>query len=101
MIAGKLYLMIGSTIFFLSLFYLYNNKKNALITLLSLELLSISISFIFITYSVLLNDIEGQLIALIILAVSGAESAIALALFLAFFRTSGTISILSLNQLKG
>jgi len=76
-------------------------RRNIINILISLELLLLGISFLFIVFSVYLDDIVGQVFALMILTVAGAESAIGLAILLSFYRLRGDISVTSLNTLKG
>lgn len=69
--------------------------------LIGLEMLFLAISLKFILSSVLFNDIIGQLYAISILSVAGAESAIALGIILIFSRVSPSINLNKLNTLKG
>jgi len=69
--------------------------------LISFELLLLGISLNFIFFSIFLNDILGQVFALLILTIAGAESAIGLALLLAFYRFRDNVSISIINSLKG
>jgi len=68
--------------------------------LISLELLLLSASLAFIIFSLFLNDIIGQIFALLILTVAGAESVIGLAILLTFYRLRGDIHISIINSLK-
>jgi len=79
------------TLFFLSLFGLILNRKNLLITVMSLELLLLSANLNFIIFSVYLDDMYGQLFSLMILTVVASESAIGLALIISYYRTRGSI----------
>lgn len=54
-------------------------------------LLSININFII--YSVLLDDILGQIYAIMLLAIAAAETAIGLAILVIYYRLRGGISI--------
>lgn len=54
-------------------------------------LLSININFI--VYSVLLDDILGQIYAIMLLAIAAAETAIGLAILVIYYRLRGGISI--------
>jgi len=65
-----------------------------------LELLLLAASLNFIIFSIYLSDIVGQIFALLILTVAGAESAIGLAILLSFYRLRGEITISSLVSLK-
>jgi len=55
----------------------------------------------FIVFSNFLDDVLGQVYALLILSVAAAESSIGLALLVAMYRIRGIISIDYLNTLKG
>jgi len=54
-------------------------------------LLSININFV--VYSVLLDDILGQIYAIMLLAIAAAETAIGLAILVIYYRLRGGISI--------
>ena len=55
----------------------------------------------FIVFSILLDDIVGQIFSLFILTVAAAESAIGLAILVAYYRVRGTIAIMFINLMKG
>lgn len=76
-------------------------RKTIINILISLELLLLGISFLFIVFSLYLDDIVGQIFALLILTVAGSESAIGLAILLSFYRARGDISISDTNLVKG
>jgi len=50
---------------------------------------------------VFLDDIVGQLFALLILTVAAAESAIGLAILVIYYRIRGSIAIELINLMKG
>lgn len=52
-------------------------------------------------FSVFLEDFLGQLLALFVLTVAAAESAVGLAILLVYYRLKGTIFISFINVLKG
>ena len=68
---------------------------------MSIELMLLAINLNFIVFSVFLDDVLGQLFALLILTVAAAESAIGLALLVVYYRIRGTISIEFINLMKG
>jgi NADH-quinone oxidoreductase subunit K len=76
-------------------------RKNILLVLIILELFILSINLLFIFTSVIHDDILGQVIALLVLSVAGAEAAIGLAILIAYFRIKSEISLDTLNALKG
>jgi len=61
----------------------------------------LSINFNFIIFSVFLDDILGQLFALLVLTVAAAESAIGLAILVIYYRVRGTIAIEFIDLMKG
>jgi len=77
------------------------NRKNLILILVSVEILLLSVNLNFLVFSVLMDDIYGQIFSIYILTVAAAESAIGLAILVAFYKLRGTISIKSMNLLKG
>lgn len=75
-------------------------KKNFIFLIISLELLGLAINVLFIDFSLLLDDLFGQLVFLFMLTIAAADTAIGLALLLNFYRLRGTISVLYVN-IKG
>jgi NADH-quinone oxidoreductase subunit K len=76
-------------------------KKNIIIILMSIELMLLAININFITFSVYLNDLTGQIFSLFVLTVAAAESAIGLAILVVYYRIKGIISINFINSIKG
>lgn len=74
-----------SFLFFIGLIGLVLNRKNIIITIMSLEILLLAINFNFIIFSLYLDDILGHIFVLFILTVAGAESAIGLALLIKYY----------------
>lgn len=75
------------------------NRKNLISILLSIEIILVSVNLNLIFFSLYLDDVIGELFALLILTVAASESAIGLALIIVFFRLRGTISISQLTLL--
>jgi len=76
------------------------NKRNIIIVLMSIELMLIAINLNFIICSVYLDDILGQVFALLVLTVAAAESAVGLAILVIYYRVRGDISMRSLTLLN-
>lgn len=68
-------------------------QKHLLIILLSLELLLLASNCNFVLFSLLLDDLFGQIMGLLILALAASETAIGLALLVVFYRYRGGISV--------
>lgn len=69
------------------------NRKNIILMLISIEIMLLSITFLILVSSINLDDIIGQTYAIYIIVVAGAESAIGLAILVAFYRLRGSIAI--------
>lgn len=72
---------------------MFLSRKHLIIVLISLELMLLSININFVVYSVLLDDILGQIYAIMLLAIAAAETAIGLAILVIYYRLRGGISI--------
>jgi NADH-quinone oxidoreductase subunit K len=88
-------------LFLIGLWGMILNRKNLILIIMSIEILLLSVNFLFILFSMNLDDFFGQIISLFILTVAAAESAIGLAILVIYYRINGNIAITNLNQLKG
>jgi NADH-quinone oxidoreductase subunit K len=94
------YLNVAITLFLLGIWGIVLNRKNIIILLMSIELMLLSINLNFITFSVFLDDLMGQVFALFVLTVAAAESAIGLAILVAYYRVRNTIAVEDVNMLR-
>ncbi len=76
-------------------------RKNAIIVLMSLELMFNAANLLFITFANYFNNLDGQVIVIFIMTTAAAEVAVGLALIVNIFKSKNTISIDDMNQLKG
>ena len=95
------YLILSSIIFSIGFLGIFINRKNIISILMSRELMLLATNINFIGFSNTLNDLFGQIFALFVLVVAAAEAAIGLAILTIFFKKSGSISIDTINRLKG
>jgi NADH:ubiquinone oxidoreductase subunit K len=68
---------------------------------MSIELMLLAVNLNFVLFSVYLDDMIGQLFALLILTVAAAESAIGLAILVVYYRIRGTVAVEYINLIKG
>ena len=68
---------------------------------MSMELMLLSINLQLIVMSLVFDDLVAQVFALLILTIAAAEAAIGLALVVIFYRLRGTVSLKSINLMKG
>lgn len=95
------YLAVSMILFLLGIWGIFLNRKNIIVMLMSIELMLLAVNLNFLLFSVYLDDLIGQLFALLILTVAAAESAIGLALLVVYYRIRGTIAVEFINLLKG
>lgn len=69
------------------------NRKNIILMLISIEIMLLAITFLILVSSLGFDDILGQIYAIYVIAVAGAESAIGLGILVAFYRLRGSISM--------
>ena len=74
------YLTVAAILFTLGVFGIFLNRKNVIIILMSIELMLLAVNINFIAFSVFLNDMAGQVFAMLVLTVAAAEAAIGLAI---------------------
>jgi len=88
-----LLLLFSILLFLIGVMGLTLTKQNAIMLLISLELLILAVNINFIISSIFLDDLLGIIYALINLTSAAAESAIGLALLVLFYRIKGGISL--------
>lgn len=69
------------------------NRKNIILMLISIEIMLLAITLLILISSLTFDDILGQVYAIYIIAVAGAESAIGLAILVAFYRLRGSVAL--------
>jgi NADH-quinone oxidoreductase subunit K len=94
------YLIVGVFLFLIGVVGFLFNRKNVLLLLLTLEIMLLATNINFISFSIFIDDIFGQLFTLIVLTVAAAESALGLAILIAYYRVRGTIAIDSVQALR-
>jgi NADH-quinone oxidoreductase subunit K len=95
------YLTVGAILFTLGIFGIFLNRKNVIIILMSIELILLAVNINLVSFSVFLNDLTGQIFAMLVLTVAAAEAAIGLAIIVVYFRNRGSIAVEDINLMKG
>lgn len=96
-----IFIIVPAVSFFIGVSGIIFNKKNTILILISVELMLLAINFVFLTSSIYLDDRIGQIFALLILTVAAAESSIGLGLLVVYYRMQGSVSIDSINLMRG
>lgn len=71
------------------------NKNNIILMLISIEIMLLAVTLLVLISSFQFDDILGQTFAIYIIAVAGAESAVGLAIVVAYYRLRGQITELT------
>ena len=95
------YLTLGAIIFTIGIVGIFLNRKNVIVILMSIELILLAVNINFVSFSIFLNDLTGQIFALFILTVAAAEAAIGFAIIVVYYRNCGTIRVEEIDKLKG
>lgn len=95
------YLTLGAIIFSIGIGGIFLNRKNIIVILMSIELILLSVNINFVSFSIFLNDITGQIFTLFILTVAAAEAAIGLAIIVVYYRNTSNIDVEKIQSLKG
>jgi NADH-quinone oxidoreductase subunit K len=88
-------------LFFFGLFGIFYNRKSILLVLLSVELMLLSVNFSLLALSSYVDDRFGQVLAIFVLTVAAAESAIGLSILFVYYRLQWTLSLEQITSLKG
>jgi NADH-quinone oxidoreductase subunit K len=86
-------LSVSVILFHIGMLGLILNRGNILKTIMSLELLLLSVNLSFITFSLYLDDIVGQIFVLFILTLSATESAIGLSILAVYYEHRDDIQL--------
>jgi NADH-quinone oxidoreductase subunit K len=95
------YLAVAAILFTIGVFGIFLNRKNVIIILMSVELMLLAVNLNLVAFSGFLNDLVGQVFALLVLTVAAAEAAIGLAILVVFYRNRGSIAVEDINMMKG
>ncbi len=90
----------GFILFFIGLLGIVFNYKNFLVTMMSAELMYLSIILLFILTGYYYNS-EGQVYGLLLLVIAASESAIGLGILIVLYRFGRTIDFIDYQDLKG
>lgn len=101
MIGVEHYLTVGAILFVLGVLGIFLNRKNVIVILMAVELILLSVNLNLVAFSAFMQDLVGQIFAMLVLTVAAAEAAIGLAILVIYFRGRGTIAVEDINRMKG
>ena len=94
------FLLLGAVLFCIGVFGVIA-RKNAVMVLMSIEVILNSVNINLLAFSQLHNNLDGNVFALYIIAVAAAEVGVGLAMVLLIYRNRKSISLDELSEMKG
>ena len=101
MIGIEHYLTVGAILFVLGVLGIFLNRKNIIVILMAVELILLAVNLNLVAFSAFMQDLVGQVFAMLVLTVAAAEAAIGLAILVIYFRSHGSIAVDDINRMKG
>lgn len=95
------YLAVAAILFTVGMLGIFLNRKNVIIILMSIELILLAVNINLVAFSAFLQNLEGQIFAMMVLTVAAAEAAVGLAILVTYFRNRGNIAVEDINQMRG
>ena len=95
------YLVVGAILFVLGVLGIFLNRKNVIVILMAVELILLAVNINLVAFSAFMQDLVGQVFAMLVLTGAAGEAAIGLAILVIYFRGRGTIAVDDVNRMKG
>ncbi len=95
------FIILATILFSIGLAGIFLNRKNVISILMSIELMLLSVNINFVAFSSFLQDMAGQVFAIFVLTVAGAEAAIGLAILVIYFNNRHNIDIRNISSMRG
>jgi NADH-quinone oxidoreductase subunit K len=93
------YLYLGAILFTIGLAGVLM-KRNALIVMMSVELMLNAANLTFLAFARQFGSVSGHAVAFFVIAVAAAEAAVGLAIIIAIYRTRGGINVDEVRALR-
>ncbi|MEI8287791.1 MAG: NADH-quinone oxidoreductase subunit NuoK [Actinomycetes bacterium] len=94
------FLMLGAVLFCIGVYGVIV-RKNAVMVLMSIELILNSVNINFLTFALRNGSTDGHTFALYVIAVAAAEVGVGLAMVLLMYRNRRSVGLDELSEMKG
>ncbi|MEK7426013.1 MAG: NADH-quinone oxidoreductase subunit NuoK [Actinomycetota bacterium] len=94
------FLLLGAVLFCIGVYGVIT-RKNAVMVLMSIELILNSVNLNLLAFSQLHGNVDGNTFALYIIAVAAAEVGVGLSMVLLIYRNRKSIALDELSEMKG
>jgi len=75
-------------------------RRNAIVILMSVELMLNAVNLTLVTFAQSMGDTAGQILVFFVMSVAAAEAAVGLAIVIAIFRNKLTVDITNINLFR-
>lgn len=99
-ISLEYYMYLSTILFSIGVFGVLT-RKNAIIILMSVELMLNAVNLLMAAFSTYHGKGDGQIFVFFIMVVAAAEAAVGLSIFVLLYRNSKTVDVGVFNKLKG
>jgi NADH-quinone oxidoreductase subunit K len=100
MIPPAYYIILSLILFFIGVLGIFI-RRNLLVLFMCIELMLNSVNLALITFSRVLQNLDGQLLAFFVITVAAAEATVGLAIILLVYRNRKAVDIDELTSLRG
>jgi NADH:ubiquinone oxidoreductase subunit K len=94
------FLLLAAALFCMGVFGVIA-RKNAVLVLMSVELILNSVNLNLIAFALMNDSVDGQIFALFVIAVAAAEVGVGLGMVLMIYRNRRSIALDELSEMKG
>ncbi len=94
------FLLLGAVLFCIGVYGVLA-RKNAVMVLMSIELILNSVNLNLLAFAVRTGSVDGNTFALYVIAIAAAEVGVGLAMVLLIYRNRRTIALDDLSEMKG
>ena len=94
------FLLLAAVLFCIGVFGVIA-RRNAVMVLMSIELILNAVNLNFIAFAIMNNNIDGHVFALFVITVAAAEVGVGLAMVLMIYRNRRSIALDELSEMKG
>lgn len=101
MITVTHFVLLATILFSIGIVGVIINTHNLIVMLLSIELILLAGNILFVAFSYFHGNLDGQLFSMFLLAITAAETAVALSVILLYFKHKKTVSINQSDQMRG
>jgi NADH:ubiquinone oxidoreductase subunit K len=94
------FLLLGAVLFCIGVYGVLA-RRNAVMVLMSVELVLNAVNLNFIAFALLHGNVDGQVFALYVIAIAAAEVGVGLAMILLVYRNRRSIALDELSEMRG